>query len=252
MFGIHDFALFVLAGILLNLTPGPDTLYVVARSSAQGLRAGMIAALGVGSGCFVHIFAAAVGLSALIVTSAVAFNVVRYAGAAYLVYLGVMTLRGAGAAPLDTRTALVDTGTALAGTGAAPLDTGTALAGTATAPLGTATAPMRPAVAARGPADPWRIYSQGLLTNALNPKVALFFLAFLPQFIVPSAPHKALAFLLLGLVFDINGTTWLMIVAALTSGVARRAAWLAPLRVWWERAIGVLFVGLGLRLVWQQ
>ena len=111
---------------------------------------------------------------------------------------------------------------------------------------------MRPAVAARGPADPWRIYSQGLLTNALNPKVALFFLAFLPQFIVPSAPHKALAFLLLGLVFDINGTTWLLIVAALTSGVARRAAWLAPLRVWWERAIGVLFVGLGLRLVWQQ
>ena len=222
MFGIHDFALFVLAGILLNLTPGPDTLYVVARSSAQGLRAGMIAALGVGSGCFVHIFAAAVGLSALIVTSAVAFNVVRYAGAAYLVYLGVMTLRGAGAAP-------VDTGTALAGTAAAPL-----------------------ATVARGPADPWRIYSQGLLTNALNPKVALFFLAFLPQFIVPSAPHKALAFLLLGLVFDINGTAWLLIVAAMTSGVARRAAWLAPLRVWWERAIGVLFVGLGLRLVWQQ
>ena len=238
MFGIHDFALFVLAGILLNLTPGPDTLYVVARSSAQGLRAGMIAALGVGSGCFVHIFAAAVGLSALIVTSAVAFNVVRYAGAGYLVYLGVMTLRGAGAAP-------VDTGTALPGTAAAPL-------ATATAPSGTATAPMRPAVAARGPADPWRIYSQGLLTNALNPKVALFFLAFLPQFIVPSAPHKALAFLLLGLVFDINGTAWLLIVAAMTSGVARRAAWLAPLRVWWERAIGVLFVGLGLRLVWQQ
>lgn len=209
MFGIHDFALFVIAGVLLNLTPGPDTLYVVTRSAGHGLRAGLIAALGIGSGCFVHIFAAAIGLSALIAASAIAFNVVRWLGAAYLIYLGVSLLRSRPVVP-------------------------------------------RPAVVAKEPLADGRVYAQGFLTNALNPKVALFFVAFLPQFIAPAATHKTLAFLLLGLVFNVNGTLWLLLVAVMTATVAGRATRLASLRVWRDRGIGLLFVALGVRLAWQR
>lgn len=207
MFGVHDFALFVVAGILLNLTPGPDTLYVVTRSASHGLRAGLIAALGIGSGCFVHIFAAAIGLSALIAASATTFNIVRWLGAGYLIYIGVSLLRSRRLVAQPT------------------------------------------AVATEVLTDR-RIYTQGFLTNALNPKVALFFVAFLPQFIAPAATHKTLAFLLLGLVFNINGTLWLLLVAVMTATVAARAARLASLRVWRNRGIGLLFVALGARLGW--
>src|SRR5580692_5717109 len=93
MFGTHDLWLFVLSGLLLNVTPGPDTLYIVGRSSAQGARAGTVAALGIGAGTLVHICAAALGLSALLAASAAAFTVVKIAGAAYLVYVGISLIR---------------------------------------------------------------------------------------------------------------------------------------------------------------
>jgi threonine/homoserine/homoserine lactone efflux protein len=206
MLGIHDFWLFVAAGLLLNITPGPDIAYIVARSAQLGWRGGAVAALAIGAGCFVHIVAAALGLSALLATSALAFTLLKWIGAAYLVYVGLAMLL---ATPRD----------------AAPAD----------APRRAGATPLR------------TVFWQGFLTNALNPKVALFFLAFLPQFIDAAAPSKPLAFAALGLVFNLNGTLWNLGVAWLAS----RAA-VTPLgaraRTWLQRTIGGLFVLLGVRL----
>lgn len=201
--GIHDLWIFVLAGLALNLTPGPDTAYVVGRSLRSGVRAGVVAALGIGAGCLVHIAAAALGVSALIAASAAAFAAMKLIGAAYLVYLGLRMAFAAGAA-------------------AAPA-----------APL-----PTRP------------VFWQGFLTNVLNPKVALFFLAFLPQFIDADAPTKPLAFLALGLIFNVNGTLWNVCVALFAARAGRFAN--DRLRRWSDRALGALFVGLGIRLALTQ
>src|SRR5207245_2762172 len=147
---------------LLNITPGPDTAYIVGRSVQLGWRGGAAAALGIGAGCLVHIVAAAVGLSALLAASSTAFVIVKYAGAAYLCYAGMRMLfaRGEGNE-------------------------------------------VRPK-AGNGTTRIRAVFWQGVLTNALNPKVALFFLAFLPQFVDAASSNKPLAFLLLGLLFDIN------------------------------------------------
>ena len=179
MTGIHDLWLFVLSGILLNMTPGVDTLYIVGRGTAQGFRAGAVAAFGIGAGCIVHTLAAALGLSAILATSAAAFMLVKWMGAAYLVYLGVTLL---------------------------------------------VTRSHKSAAQAQPPASLSMIFAQGFLTNVLNPKVALFFLAFLPQFIAADAPHKALAFVLLGAIFNFNGTLWNLLVAWSASGLGRRLA----------------------------
>jgi len=200
--GIHDFWLFVLAGLLLNITPGPDMALVMGRSLRDGAKAGAVAALGIGAGSFVHIAAAALGLSVVIATSAFAFAVVKWVGAAYLIVMGLMLLL---ARPADV----------------------------ARAELKAASLPS--------------VFLQGFLTNALNPKVALFFLAFLPQFIDPAAPYKALAFIVLGLAFNVTGTAWNLLVAW---GAARAAGFSAvrSARVWLDRALGALFLGLGIRL----
>lgn len=201
--GVHDLPLFVAAGLLLNITPGVDLALIGARSAGQGFRCGAAAALGVGAGCFVHVAAAALGLSALIASSAAAFTLLRWLGAAYLVWLGIGLLR--------------------AGAGAAP-------------------------AAALPVVGPWRSFVQGFLTNALNPKVALFFLAFLPQFIDTTASHKGWAFVLLGAVFAVNGTIVNVAFAAL---VARLRGALGSSRAvgrWLSHGVGLLFVALGVRL----
>jgi threonine/homoserine/homoserine lactone efflux protein len=204
MFGIHDLPLFVVSGLLLNIMPGPDSLLIMTRSATQGWRAGS-AALGIGTGTFVHIVAAALGLSAILATSAAAFTVVKLAGAAYILYLAVgmlLSKRGDG--------------------GAAPL---------ALAPL-----PYR------------RIYGQGILTNVLNPKVALFFLAFVPQFIDTNAQHKALAFIVLGAIFNINGMLWCHALALFTAQARARLKPNPAVTQWLNRATGGLFVWLGIKL----
>jgi threonine/homoserine/homoserine lactone efflux protein len=201
--GVHDLALFMSAALLLNLTPGPDMLFVVGTGAARGRRAGVLAALGVGLGCSVHIVLAAVGLSALLATSELAFAVVKWAGAAYLVWTGVQMLR---ARPTVAAT---------------------------TAPAGRA------------------VFWQGALTNALNPKVALFFLAFLPQFVDAGAAQQAGAFVALGVLFTVSGTIVNVIVALAAGSLARRFAAGGAggsVGVWLQRAAGALFVGLGLRL----
>ena len=202
--GIHDLPLFVVAGLLLNLTPGADLLYVAGNTATGGRRAGMLAALGIGAGCLVHVTLAALGLSALLAASDLAFTLVKWVGAAYLVWMGVGMLRSRGTAA-STPSAI----------------------------------------------DPRRVFWRGVLTNALNPKVALFFLAFLPQFIVPHGTHQALAFGLLGLVFTLNGTLVTLVLAWLAGAARERLAGSARagrLSVWLQRAAGAMFVGLGVKL----
>jgi len=204
MFGTTDLALFVVSGLLLNITPGPDTFYILGRTASQGWRSGAVAALGIGAGLFVHTFAAAVGLSALLAASATAFSVVKWVGAAYLMYVGVSLL--------FARPAIAQPAPALR------------------------TAQLR------------TVFLQGFLTNVLNPKVALFFLAFLPQFVDPDGSNKPLAFLFLGLVFIFNGTLWNLIVAWSAARMSRGLARSGSFVLWLNRTVGALFVVLGVRL----
>jgi threonine/homoserine/homoserine lactone efflux protein len=206
LFGTHDLWLFVLSGWLLNITPGPDTLYIIGRSSTLGWRAGAVAALGIGAGTLVHICAAALGLSALLAASAAAFTAVKLIGAAYLLYVGITLIRTASAKPAPARTRVPRT------------------------------ASMR------------GIFIQGFLTNVLNPKVALFFLAFLPQFVAPEAASKPLAFLFLGVIFNINGTIWNLAVAWSTARLSSRLAPGAAFKRWFNRCVGGVFILIGLRL----
>jgi threonine/homoserine/homoserine lactone efflux protein len=204
MLGIHDFGVFLLAGILLNLTPGQDTLYVVGRTVAQGRSIGVASALGISAGTLIHVTAAALGLSAIIATSATAFVVLKIAGAAYLIYLGLGLL-------LARKVS--------AGVAATPASVSAASA-----------------------------FKQGVLTNVTNPKVALFFLAFLPQFIDPESPTRIAALLLLGFTFVTTGTLWCLILALSAAQVRNFAAASARSAAWLSRAAGLLFIALGVRL----
>ena len=204
MFGIHDFGLFLAAGVLLNLTPGPDTVYILGRSIAQGRQAGVASALGISLGSIFHTCAAALGLSAILATSAVAFGTIKLLGGAYLIFLGVKMI-------LDRRKQL-----------SLPSNFR-----------------RRTTMAA---------FRQGILTNILNPKVALFFLAFLPQFIDPASRAKVPAFILLGLTFVTTGTIWCLILAWFASWLSERLRANETISQWLNRTAGALFVFLGLRL----
>jgi threonine/homoserine/homoserine lactone efflux protein len=204
MFGIHDFGLFLCAGILLNLTPGPDTVYILGRSLAHGRRAGIASALGICVGSIFHTCAAAFGLSAFLATSAWAFSAVKLAGAAYLILLGFRALLQR---EYDLRV------------------------------------PAK--FQQNGPVAAFR---QGILTNVLNPKVALFFLAFLPQFIDSATPSKMAAFLILGLTFVMTGTIWCLVLAWFAAAFSARLRGNAAVSAMLNRAVGSLFIFLGLRL----
>lgn len=203
MFGTQNLPLFMLSGLLLAMTPGQDTFYIVGRSVAQGRRAGVLSVLGITSGCIIHTLAAAFGLSTILATSASAFLAVKLAGAAYLVYLGVRML----------------------------------FARSANAPSGELP-----------PERLWVIYRAGFLSNVLNPKVALFFMAFLPQFVDPSAESKLAAFLFLGAVFMFNGTLWCLVLVWCASAVSRRLRTNRSAGALVTRAAGAMFVGLGVKL----
>lgn len=204
MFGIHDFGLFLAAGILLNLTPGPDTAYILGRSIAQGRDAGIASAMGIMAGSIFHTCAVALGLSAILAASSVAFTAIKLLGGAYLIFLGIRMF-------LQRRQEL-------------------------NLPF---TFRGRAAAAA---------FWQGTLTNVLNPKVALFFLAFLPQFIDPTSNRKVAAFLALGLTFVTTGTIWCLILACCASGFSQRLRGNPAIAEWLNRAVGSLFVFLGARL----
>ncbi len=210
MLGIHSLGLFVLSGVLLNITPGPDTAYIVGRSVQIGWRGGVAAALGISAGCLVHVFAAAIGLSALLAASSVAFTAVKWIGAAYLVYTGIRMLLASAASPAAD----------------------------------TVTVPRAKTLR--------QVFWQGALTNALNPKVALFFLAFLPQFVDADATGKALAFVVLGLIFIGTGTAWNLGMAAFAAKAVGRIRHSGRALVWLNRALGAMFIGLGVRVAMLQ
>ena len=209
----HQLVMFIAAGWLLNLTPGPDVLYIVTNALKSGTRAGIVAGLGITAGCFVHIFAAAVGVGALLAASATAFTVLKWVGAAYLLWMGVRML-------LSRPSGNGGSAAAIAAAQAAPA---------VAVPLS-------------------KVFLGGFWTNALNPKVAIFFLAFVPQFIAPGADNKALAFVLLGVLFNVNAipvnTGW-----AIAAGwMARRVGAVQRGMHWLDRVAGAMFIGFGLKL----
>ncbi len=209
----HQLLMFIAAGWLLNLTPGPDVLYIVSNALRSGTRAGIVAGLGITAGCFVHIFAAAVGVGALLAASATAFTVLKWVGAAYLLWMGVRML-------LSRPSGNGGSAAAIAAAQAAPA---------VAVPLS-------------------KVFLGGFWTNALNPKVAIFFLAFVPQFIAPGADNKALAFVLLGVLFNVNAipvnTGW-----AIAAGwMARRVGAVQRGMRWLDRVAGAMFIGFGLKL----
>ena len=195
---------FVAAGLALNIVPGADMTFIIASAARGGRRDGAIAALGVGAGALVHIVAAVIGLSAILASSQTAFEVIKWLGAAWLVWLAISLLRSGGES------------------GAGP----------------------------RPPASPWRLFRAAMLVNILNPKVALFFLAFLPQFVDPAAQVPALQILCLGLWFDFAGTLVNIAVALVAAGAAdrlRHIAWLGRAARWLAAtAMGALAVQLAL------
>ena len=204
LFGTQHLELFVLSGILLNITPGQDTLYIVGRSVSQGRRAGLLSVLGIVCGSIVHTLAAACGLSAILATSAHAFAVVKIAGAVYLGYLGAQMLFAK---------------------------------------------PDRGGIAQEFSHDSdWSVFRAGLLTNVLNPKVALFFLAFLPQFVAPQSESRMMSLLFLGGVFIFNGTLWCVFLVWSAAAMSRRLRTRQTSGLLLKRATGALFVGLGVRL----
>lgn len=208
MLGIHGYLLFLLSGMLLNLTPGQDTMFIIGRSLTGGVRSGLAAAVGIALGSVCHTLAAALGLSLILATSALAFTIVKLMGAAYLLYLGLRLLL--------TRTSHGDARA------------------------------VAPSAGARS------AFFQGILTNVLNPKVALFFLAFLPQFIDPTSHARALAFIALGTTFITTGLLWCVVLAF---GAARLQAFFArnpSVRTMLDRAVGCLFIGIGARLAWSR
>ena len=201
---IEHFEFFVISGLLLNMMPGPDTFYILARTLAQGRKAGMLSVLGISAGCLVHTIAAAVGLSAILVASSTAFTVVKLCGAGYLIYLGVrMFVEASKSAGKEL------------------------------------TVP---------PAGGREIFVQAVITNVLNPKVAVFFLAFLPQFVSASAKGTFVPFLFLGLVFILNGTIYCMLLVLFASALVRKLKTSQRTTALFKRVTGGVFVGLGVKL----
>jgi threonine/homoserine/homoserine lactone efflux protein len=205
--GLQQLGLFSLTVLVLNATPGVDMVFTVSRTLQGGVRSGLAAGLGISAGCVVHALAAAFGLATLLALWSWAFTAIKWAGAAYLVWVAWGMLRAA----------------------------------------------LRPAaalpLAAAPPARLAQVFRQGVLTNVLNPKIALFFLAFLPQFIAPGAPHKTLAFLVLGAGMVLQGTLFLVMLVVLSARLRRLGA--SPrLSRWLNGLGGSLFLGLAAKLAW--
>ncbi|PSB09018.1 LysE family translocator [Pleurocapsa sp. CCALA 161] len=204
MFGTHNLSAFLLSSFLLWITPGTDTMYILARSISQGHQAGLISVLGVSSGILIHTTFAAFGLSALLATSAWAFTTIKIVGAVYLIYLGLQAWLKK-SQPLST------------------LEINSM--------------------------SSWQIYRQGVVTNVLNPKVAIFFLAFLPQFVEPTAGFGALPFLLLGILFVTGGTVWCLLLAGFAAMATNTLREKKQVSGWLERITGCVYIGLGLNLL---
>ena len=202
MVDIIHYPLFIATAVTLNLYPGPDTFYILGRATAQGRGAGIASAMGISTGGAIHALLGALGLAAVVMASATAYQMVKWVGAAYLVYLGLSMLAER------------------SGSGSHAATTSKSLG---------------------------RVYAQGVLTSVLNPKVALFFLALIPQFIAPGASSPGLSFLALGLTFVATSTVWSLILGVAAGAMHRRLA-RGRGATWLRRLGGGLLAGLGARL----
>ncbi len=205
MTGIIHFETFLLAGILLNLTPGNDTIFILSRSIAQGKQAGIMSVLGIATGSLIHTTLAALGLSIIIAKSIVVFNIIKYAGAAYLIYIGYKMLTDR--SQLNMNAELSNKKTKLI-----------------------------------------KIYLDAVITNVLNPKVALFFIAFLPQFIDPAYKNTVLPFMILGISFTITGTVWCLTLAGFASFISDKLKQNKKLSSYINKTCGVVLIGLGIKM----
>jgi RhtB (resistance to homoserine/threonine) family protein len=206
MAGIIHFEAFLLAGILLNLTPGNDTIFILTQSIGQGRKAGIVSALGIATGSVVHTMLAAFGLSLIIAKSILLFNIIKYAGAAYLLYMGYQML--------TDKSRLNTDGTAMTNSSV----------------------------------NYRKIYRDAIFTNVLNPKVALFFIAFLPQFIDPGLRNTILPFLLLGMTFITTGIIWCLILAIFASAIFSRLKTNQKMSAYINKACGLTLIGLGVKV----
>ncbi|WP_350657304.1 LysE family translocator [Psychrobacter sp. S1-30-MNA-CIBAN-0213] len=213
MFGIENYLGFILAAILLNLTPGTDSMYIITRSVSQGRQAGFYSVLGITSGILVHTLFAALGLSLLLAQSPIAFTIVKYVGAIYLCYLGFKMITSKPEASVANE-----------------LNEDKTLANSKSLDYG-------------------QIYKQGILTNVFNPKVALFFLAFFPHFVDSNYAHGMLSFLILGLTFAVTGLIWCTCLALLASQFSKSLRENPTTESILNKISGVVFIGLGIKLL---
>jgi RhtB (resistance to homoserine/threonine) family protein len=198
--------LFFSAAFAINISPGPDMIYILSKTIAQGKKIGIASSLGVCTGALVHVFAAALGLSAILATSAIAFSIVKFIGAAYLIYLGIQALRSKGISFEMPDRKRIDT-------------------------------------------TAWKAFRQGAIVDIFNPKVAIFFMAFLPQFIRPELGHNSAQIIILGVLVDLVAIPVefsLIFTAAQTTGFFRQNR---NVSVWLDRMMGSVLIGLGIRLV---
>lgn len=205
MFGIINYKLFILSGILLNITPGADTLYILGRGISQGRKSAIISALGISTGCLVHTILAAFGLSAILQNSIFAFNLIKWAGAIYLIYLGIKSFKSKGLSLENFENTDV--------------------------------------VSSK------KIFWEGVFTNTLNPKVALFFLSFLPQFISVNNSYGSIPFLILGFTFIVTGTLWGMILSFTSAIFTRKMKENKNISARLNKITGIVFIILGIKLL---
>lgn len=203
MLGIEHYSLFIFTGILLNLTPGSDTIYILSRTISQGKRAGIISVLGIISGAIMHTLFAALGLTIILMKSSLAFAIIKWFGAGYLIYLGVKAILE------KTKKIKIEEQTHQ---------------------------------------NFRNIFTQGFLTNLLNPKVALFFLAFLPQFISQNNEFGSLPFIILGMTFIFTGTIWCLILVLL-SDILSKSIRKSRIANYLNKITGAVFILLGLNLL---
>lgn len=204
MYGITDIYLFILAGMLLNITPGADMLYILNNTFSKGLKSGVIASLGISTGCLFHVFLAVVGLSALLEASPSAFMFVKYLGLGYLIYLGITLLLSSSKSLNNKKTSSKE--------------------------------------------DLKKVFIKGVLINMLNPKVALFFITFLPQFVSEESSSKSMALLTLGLIFIAIATIISIITAYVSLHFAKKFSYTSFLTKIIKKLVGLLFISFGIKL----
>ncbi|MFB6732042.1 LysE family translocator [Bacillus mobilis] len=203
MYGIINYEVFLLTGILLNLIPGADTMYIVGRSISQGRKAGVYSVFGIITGSLVHTLLVAFGLSIILTKSIVLFNTIKVIGVIYLVYLGIKMI-------LDKTNVAFQ--------------------------------------ASSNKLNIRKIYLQGLLTSLTNPKVSLFFIAFLPQFIDTKASGP-MPFIILGIIFTVTGLLWCLFVAFFSSYVTKKLRGNQKVGMILNKVTGIIFIGMGLKLL---